>query len=109
MQRKNTWNQLHDPAEIKDESFLEAKEQQQSCHRNQHDETRNADEECRSFEVIIQNRVEIREGPRAHVSALGVVWVTVLENAQMPESRAVGRVSDPLGLDESDQVQNAPK
>lgn len=103
-----TWNQFHNAAKVEDECFLEAEEQQQSSHSDQHQEGRNSNEKRRGSERIIENGIKSGERPTAHVDSLGVVGVAVLEHTHMAKPRRRGGISNPLWLDEGHEIQNTP-
>lgn len=101
-------NQLHNAAKVEDEGFLEAEEQQQSRHCDQHEERRNSNEKRRGSERIVENGIKSGERSTAHVDSLGVVGVAVLEHTHVAEPWRRGGISNPLWLDEGHEIQNTP-
>ena len=105
-----TDNDLYDTAQFEDVVVMfEAEEQRQHNDVEEHQDTGHAHQRRGRPKTVVQDRGELRELAPAKVARDRLVRVreTVPEEAHMPESRAIGRVPDPLRLGETTHQKNA--
>lgn len=103
-----TGEELENAREDEDGRFLEAKEEEESGDDDQHQQCGHANEKGAGAERVVEDGIKVGEAARTGVSRLVVVGVAVLEHSQVAIARAGRGVSDPLRLNEGDEVEDAP-
>lgn len=103
-----TREELEDAGEDEDGGFLEAEEEEESSDDDKHQQRRHADEEGASTEGVVEDGIKVGETSRAGVPFLVAVGVAVLEHSHVAIAGAGRGVSNPLRLDEGDQIEDTP-
>lgn len=99
---------MENSTEDEDSCFLEAEEEEKGRYRYQHEQSGNSSKKCGCFEGVVKDGVEVDEGAAADVDGPGVVGVAVGVGTHMTVSEAFWGITNPLGLNKRDHIENTP-